>query len=154
MAPSASDPAATGNCTTTSSVSPSAMAEDRVQVLGLLHQPDHLLGLVAEVLGRRGQAQEAPQLARLHAGAGRPQHPQLEPVVHLVEAVLEVADLGRQDGIAQHEGRIGQADGRLGQVLHLDEHVDGAVEVGERALLLAGDGRVPGAARRPAPGPG
>ena len=46
-----------------------------------------------------------------------------------------MADLGGEALVAQHERRVGQADGGLGDVLHLDEHVDGAVEVGERAVL-------------------
>ena len=105
---------------------------------------------VAEVLGRLRQVQQARAAAtgRCRCDAG-PQHPQLEPVLHLVEAVLEVADLGGQALVAQHERRVGEADGGLGDVLHLDEHVDGPVEVGERAVL-GRRGRLPPRARRPA----
>ena len=46
-----------------------------------------------------------------------------------------MADLGGQALVAEHERRVGEADRDLGDVLHLDEHVDGAVEVGERAVL-------------------
>ena len=89
-----------------------------------------------------------------------PQHPQLEAVLHLVEAVLQVAHLGGQAQVAQHQRRVGQAHRRLGHVLHLDQHVDRPVEVGERAVLgrrwrlPPGRGRQlaqPGDARRRAP---
>jgi hypothetical protein len=46
-----------------------------------------------------------------------------------------VAHLGGQPLVAQHEGRPGQADAGHGDVLHLDQHVDGAVEIGHDHLL-------------------
>ena len=109
--------------------------EDRVELLRLLHEPDHLLGLVAEVLGCLGQVEEPAQRRRIEVADRGPQHPELEAVLHLVEAVLEVPDLGGEPGVAEHECRVGEADGGLGDVLHLDEDVDGAVEVGEAAVL-------------------
>jgi hypothetical protein len=116
--------------------------EDRVELLVLLDHPDHHLGLVADVLGGLGQVQQAPKRRRLEVGAGGAQHPELEVVLHLVQAVLEVADLGGKAAVAQYEGAVGQPDGGLGQVLHLDEHVDGPVEVGDGGVVL-GVGRLP-----------
>ena len=116
--------------------------QDGVDLFALLDEPDHLLGRVAQVLGRLGEVEQAPQRRGVDVGGRRPQHPQLEPVLHLVEPVLEVAHLGGQAEVGQHERRVGQPDGRLGHVLHLDQDVDRPVEVGEAAVLRR-RGRLP-----------
>ncbi len=110
-------------------------AEDGVDVLVLLDDPHHLLGGVADVLGGLRQVQQPAQRRRVEVLGAGPQHPQLETVLHLVEPVLEVADLGGQALVAEHQRRVGQAHRHLGDVLHLDQHVDGPVEVGQAAVL-------------------
>ncbi len=76
--------------------------QDRVQLLLLLDEPHHLLGGVAEVLGRLRQVQQAAQRRRVDAVVAGSEHPELEAVLHLVEAVLELAHLGGQALVAQH----------------------------------------------------
>ena len=126
--------------------------QDRVELLLLLDQPHHLLRRVAEVLGRLRQVEQTPERRGIDAVVARAQHPELQPVLHLVESILELADLGGEALIAQHEGRVGEADRHLGDVLHLDEHVDGPVEVGQRAVL-GRHGRLPVRCRRQLPEP-
>ena len=111
--------------------------EDRVHLLVLLDEPHQLLRGVADLLGRRAEVQQAAQprrVDRLRAGA---QHPELELLAHLVEPVLELASPARRGpGRCSSSARVREADRGLGDVLHLDEHVDGAVEVGDRGVLL------------------
>ena len=113
-----------------------------MQFLVLLDQPHHGLGLVADVLGRLGELQEASQGRRIETAAGRPQDPELQVVLHLVQAVLEMAHLGGQAAVGQHERAVRQSDRRLGQVLHLDQHVDRPVQVRE-VVTLVGPRRLP-----------
>ena len=125
----------TGTRTTTSSESPSAI--DRIGWSSSFSSMSHTICWAASprssaACDRWSRPAERRGIDAVVAGA---QHPELEPVLHLVEAVLEVAHLGGQALVAQHERRVGQADGHLGDVLHLDEHVDGPVEVGQRAVL-------------------
>ena len=40
--------------------------------------------------------------------------------------------------VVQQQGAVCEPDGRFREILHLDEHVDGAVEVGDRRILLHG----------------
>ncbi len=105
-----------------------------MQLLAFLHEPHHLLSGVADLLGGPAEVQQAAQRRRVEALGRRPQDPELEPFAHLVEPVLEVRHLRGQPGVAQHQRRVCKADRDLGDVLHLDEHVDGAVEV-VRGLL-------------------
>ena len=46
--------------------------EDGVQFFLLLDEPHHLLGLVAEVLGRLGELEKAAQAGRVDVVTGRP----------------------------------------------------------------------------------
>ena len=62
-------------------------------------------------------------------------------MLHLVETVLEMLDLGRQRTVAKHQRRVGKADRDLAQVLHFDDRVDGPIEVRQRRSL-GNDGRV------------
>jgi hypothetical protein len=66
-----------------------------------------------------------------------------------------MAHLRGQAQVAQYQRRVGQAHGRLGDVLHLDQQVDGPVEVGEAAELGFGRlGRLPPGGGRQLPQPG
>jgi hypothetical protein len=96
--------------------------------------PHHLLGGVADLLGGVGQVEQSPQRRRVGVVTGGPQHPALEPLLHLVETILEVVDLGGQPGVAQDQRRVGQPHRHLGDVLHLHEQVDGSVELGQRPV--------------------
>ena len=92
-APSSALPAATGYCTTTSSVSPSATASTGCISSSCFDQPHELLRGVADLLGRGAEVQQAAQARRID-GLGRgAQHPELELLAHLVEPVLELAHL-------------------------------------------------------------
>jgi hypothetical protein len=79
--------------------------------------------------------EQPAQRRGIHLTVGGPQHPELELLPHVVEPILEVADLGRQPLVPQHESRVGQTHRDLGQVLHLHQHVDGAPDVGEVGVL-------------------
>ena len=125
----------------TSSLSPSASAEHRVHLLVLLDEPHHLLGGVADLLGRAAEVQEPAQRRRVDLLGRGAQHPDLEALAHLVEPVLEVTDLGGEALVVEQQRRVREPDRDLGDVLHLDEHVDGAVEVGDGRVLI--DGRWP-----------
>ena len=46
-----------------------------------------------------------------------------------------MVDLGGEALVAQHQRRVGEADRHLGDVLHLHQHVDGPVEVGQGRLF-------------------
>ena len=107
-----------------------------MELLALLDQPDHRPGLVAQVLGGLGEVQQPPQRRRVHAVGSGTQHPELQVVPHLVEALLKVADLGGQPTVSQHQRAVGNADGGLREVLHLDQHVDGTVQVGQHLTLV------------------
>ena len=63
-------------------------------------------------------------------------------VLHLVQPVLEVAHLGGETAVAEHQGAVGEAHGGLGEVLHLDQDVDRPVEVGDCGVVL-GSWRLP-----------
>ncbi len=117
-------------------------AQDRGELLALLDQPDHGPGLITEVLGRLGQVQQAPERRRVQSLGGRTEHPEFEVVLHLVEAFLEMAHLGGQPSVTEHQGAVGQPDGRLRQVLHLDQYVDGPIQIGE-GLAVLGSERLP-----------
>ena len=106
-----------------------------MHLLVALDEPHHLLGRVGEVLRGLRQVQQAPERRGVEVLRRGPQHPELQAVLHLVEPVLEVVDLGGQAGVAEDQRRVGEADRRLGDVLHLDQHVDGPVEIGEGAVL-------------------
>ena len=71
------------------------------------------------------------------------------------------ADLGGERPVAQQDRRVGQPDGDLGDVLELDDQVDGTVEVGQlrplrrrRAARAACRRPARGRGRRPPSGPG
>ena len=66
---------------------------------------------------------------------------------------LERSDLGRERAVVEQDRGVREADGRLGQVLHLDEDVDRAVELRQRRGVVLGC-RGERRARRPARGPG
>ena len=109
--------------------------QDRVELLTLLDEPDHLLGGVADLLGRLAQVDQAAQPRGVEPVLGRPQDPELETLLHLVQAILEVVHLCGQSLVSQHQGRVRQAHRHLGHVLHLDQRVDGPVEVGHGRVL-------------------
>ena len=113
-----------------------------MHLLALLDEPHHLPGGVAELLGRAAEVQEPTQRRRVDVLGRGAQHPDLEALAHLVEPVLEVADLGGEALVVEQERRVREPDRDLGDVLHLDEHVDGAVEVGD-ASGSSPDGRRP-----------
>ena len=136
LAPSAAEPGATGTLQHDLVRVAERDPEDRVHVLVLLDQPDHLLRLVADVLGGLRQVQQAPQRRGVDVLGPGPEHPQLEAVLHLVEPVVQVADLGGQALVGQHQRRVGQPDRRLRDVLHLHERVDRPVQVGQRRVLV------------------
>ena len=48
-----------------------------------------------------------------------------------VRSRLQRGDLGRQRPVLEQQRGIGQSDGHFGRVLHLDQDVDGTVELGE-----------------------
>ena len=55
-----------------------------------------------------------------------------------------MAHLGGQHRVAEHQRRVGQPHRDLGQILHLDQHVDRPIEVGEGGGVgFLGHGRVP-----------
>src|SRR6266511_2679173 len=110
-------------------------SEHRVHLFALLDQPHHLLGGVAELLGRAAEVQQAAERRRIDLLGGAAQHPDLEALAHLVEPVLEVIHLGGEALVVQQQRRVREPDRDLGDVLHLDEHVDGAVEVGDGRVL-------------------
>ena len=59
----------------------------------------------------------------------------LEALAHLVEPVLEAAHLGGQALVVEQQRGVREPDRHLRHVLHLDQHVDGPVEIGEGAVL-------------------
>ena len=134
--------------------------EDRMDILVLLDEPDHRLRLIADVLGRLRKLEQAAERRRVGLTARGPQHPELESVLHFVEAILELAHLGGQTRIAKHERRVGEPDGDLGDVLHLDEDVDRPIQIGDERIVsddrrrpFVGGGELPqagDAVRRPA----
>ena len=81
------------------------------------------------------------------------QHPELELLAHLVEPVLELASPARRGPDRRSSSaRVREADRGLRHVLHLDQHVDRAVEVGDRGVLLdAGRRATPARPRARAP---
>ena len=114
-----------------------------MDILVLLDEQTRLR-LIADVLGRLGELEQAAERRRV--GPPRPAAPELESVLHLVEAILELAHLGGQTRIAEHDAE-GEPDGDLGDVLHLDEDIDRPVEIGDERIV--GDDR-----RRPFVGGG
>ena len=113
-----------------------------MEFLALLDQPDHGTGLVAKVLRRLGQVEQPPERRRVHAVGGGPQHPELQVVPHLVQPLLQVAHLGSQPPVSQDQRAVGHAHGGLREVLHLDQHVHGPVQVCE-GFAAVGVGRFP-----------
>ncbi len=67
---------------------------------------------------------------------GSPQHPRLQLVVELIAAPLESSHLGGQRSVVEQERRVRHADGGLGEVLHLDQDVHRAVQLGEDRLVV------------------
>ena len=84
-----------------------------MDILVLLDEPDHRLRLIADVLGRLRKLEQAAERRQVGLTARGPQHPELESVLHFVEAILELAHLGGQTRIAKHERRVGEPDGDL-----------------------------------------
>jgi hypothetical protein len=121
-----------------------------VQLLALLHEPGHGPGGVEDRLAGGGDAQEAAQLVGPPGLGGRPEDPRLELVVEDVAANLERGHLGRQGGVLEQQRRVGQAHRDLGGVLHLDEDVDGPIELGEHGVLDLWPRRQRGRAGEPA----
>ena len=107
-----------------------------MHLLFLLDEPHELLRGVADLLRRRAEVQQPAQSRRVDRLGARPQHPELELLAHLVEAILELGHLRGEALVVQQQRAVREADRRLGHVLHLDQHVDGAVEVGDRRILL------------------
>ena len=136
VAPSSTAPAAIGYCTTTSSVSPSATAStgcissscSTSQTSCWAASP-----ISSDAAAEVQQPAQRRRIDRLRAGA---QHPELELLAHLVEPVLELGHFGREALVVEQQRRVREPDGGFGHVLHLDEHVDGAVEVADRRVLL------------------
>ena len=99
------------------------------------------------------KAEEASELVGVARLRRRAQHPGLELVVQLIAARLERADLGGERAVVEQQRRVGEADRRLRQVLHLHQDVDGTIELREQRACRR---RVPraSAARRRARAPG
>ena len=68
-----------------------------MDILVLLDEPDHRLRLIADVLGRLRKLEHAER-RQVGLTARGPQHPELESVLHFVEAILELAHLGGRPG--------------------------------------------------------
>ena len=147
-APSSGLPAATGYCTTTSSVSPSAAASTGCisSSSSTSHTSCWAASPTSSDAAPRCNSPRKPDGSTVSAAGA--QHPQLELLAHLVEPVLELAHLRRQAGVPQQECRVREADRGLGDVLHVDEHVDGAVEIGDRRVFLDRGGSPLGRARQ------
>ena len=86
--------------------------------------------------------EQTPEFGRVEIAARGTEHPQLKVVLHLVEPVLEMTDLGGQPSIGQYQGAVSQAHSHLGQVLHLHQYVDRPVQVG-KGYVVFGPGRLP-----------
>ena len=113
--------------------------QNRVELFAVGHEAHHALRGVGDLFRCLREVQQAAQRRRVGLPVGGAQHPQLQALLHVVDAIFDVFDLGGQAAVAQHERGVGQADRDLRQVLHLDEHVDGAVEV-RRRLVGGGHG--------------
>ena len=133
--PAASDAPATGTRTTTSSESPSAI--DRIGWSSSFSSMSHTICWAASP---RSSA-ACDRCSRPRSGAGS-----------MRSLLARSTQSSRRSFISSRrssswrtsaarpwsrstEGRVGEADGHLGDVLHLHEHVDGPVEVGQRAVL-------------------
>ena len=75
--------------------------EHGMQLGGLLDQPDHLLGLIADVFGRCAKMEQASQRCGSAPSVAHRSTQSSSRMVHLVEPILEVADLGGQAAIAE-----------------------------------------------------
>ena len=114
-----------------------------MHLLVLLDQPHHLLGGVAELFGGTAEVQQPAEPGRLDLLGRAAQDPQLESFPHLVESVFEVAHLGGEALVVEEQRRVGEADRDLRHVLHLDQHVDRAVEVGDHRGIVVGSRGAP-----------
>ena len=135
VAPSSTEPAAIGYCTTTSSVSPSATASTGcISSSSSTSQTSCCAAspISSDAAPRCKQPAQRRGIDGLRTG---PQDPELELLAHLVEPVLELGDFGGQTLVVEQQCRVGEPHGGLGHVLHLDEHVDGSVEVADRRVL-------------------
>ena len=123
-------PATTGTRTITSSLSPSAIA--RTGCISSFSSTSHTICWAASPISSAAPPRcSSPRSGDGSTCSGRAaQHPHLEALPHLVEPVLEVAHLGGEALVVEQQRRVREPDRDLGDVLHLDEHVDGAVEVG------------------------
>ena len=115
-----------------------------MHLLVLLDQPHHLLRGVADLLGRGTEVQQPAQRRRVDLlRAAR-----AAPTARAARASRRAGPRGWLTSAARpwslnSSARVREADRDLRHVLHLDEHVDGAVEVGEIARVLVGAGRAP-----------
>ena len=112
--------------------------EHRVHLLVLLDQPHELLGRVADLLRRGTEVQQprSPDGSTVSAAA-RSTHSSSCSRISSRRSSSWLTCAARP-GVAEQQRRVREADRRLGEVLHVDQHVDGAVEVGDRRVFLDG----------------
>src|SRR5918992_2959506 len=107
--------------------------EYRMDLLAFLDDPDHLHGAVCDGLRCGGEVKESPEARGvLNTGCGE-KDPALQPVAHLVHLVLDGDHLAGEPRVAVEQGRVGEPDGHLREVLHLYQDVHRAVDLREFA---------------------
>ena len=102
-----------------------------MHLLALLDQPHHLLRGVADLLGRarRGAAARAAATGRPASAALRSTHTSSRSRISSSRSSRWLTSAARLWSL-NSSAEYGEPDRDLGHVLHLDQHVDGAVEVG------------------------
>src|ERR687897_131008 len=116
--------------------------EDGMYLFALLDHPHHLHRAVGDGLGGRGEVQEAPKAGGVLDVGGGQEDPALEAVAHLVHHVLDCHHLAGQPRVVVEQGRVGEPDGHLREVLHLYEDVHRVVDLGELARGRRGLGNL------------
>jgi len=91
--------------------------------------------LIAEILCGLTEMEKAPQRRRVGPVGGSFQHPELESMIHLIEAIFEMPNFGSQAAVTEDQGRIGKANSHFTEILHFDQNVDRSVEVGESRAI-------------------
>src|ERR687894_658930 len=116
--------------------------EHGVDLLAFLDDPNHLHRAVCDGLRGGGEVKEAPEARRVLNTGGCEQDPALQPVAHLVHLVLDGDHLAGEPRVAVEQGRVGEPDGHLREVLHLYQDVHRAVDLREFAWGRLGLGGV------------
>ena len=114
---------------------------DRVQRLALLDVPGHVAGRVADRLRGRREPDQPAELVDVAGLGRRAQHPALQLVLQLVGPRLEHADLGGERPVVEQDRGVREPDRRLGEVFHLHQDVDRAIELGQRGRVAVGGHR-------------